>query len=323
MKISKYIYLLLCLVLLLGVYGCNTGKTQTSASNPGQNQGNPDGGTGSKGKNQDSPATISLKNNSIELFVGETKKAEVSVSPEDTEVQWKSIAPDMADVSMDGMITGKSEGETKVEAVIKSDSSKKAVCTVVVKKKSTSMKGIVFDKAKAEDSQSIHGINGAGELTMNLSPSPDKPGEYKGNFHMVRTFDYGGGHVYEEMTISGKMEATYDTPDISMIVGNASKIREESGTLTNKDGGSSTMIVEPLIAVDDKTLEARGYISCSSNMVDDRVVTCDGSSKVFKSNSTQQMSIPFILSIQGSKAKLYIYPHHLSSLIFEGTAVTD
>jgi len=92
----------------------------------------------SKGKNPDPSATISFKNNSIELFMGETKKA---------------------------------------------------VCTVVVKKKSTSMKGIIFDKVKATESQSIHGINGAGELTMNLSPSPDKPGEYKGNFHIVRTFD--------------------------------------------------------------------------------------------------------------------------------------
>jgi hypothetical protein len=158
---------------------------------------------------------------------------------------------------------------------------------------------------------------------MNLSPSPGKPGEYSGKFHMVRLFDYGEGYPYEGTIISGKMEATYDVPSISMTVGKASEIRDGSGTLANKDGGSSTAITEPLIQIDDNTLEARGYISSSLAIVDDRVLTVDGEQHIFKNNTSQQMSIPYILSIQGSKAKLYIYPHKLSLIIFEGTAATD
>ena len=71
-------------------------------------------------------------------YVGGTRKLHVSMRPKNTtlhSVKWSSADKSIAIVESDGTVRGIAEGETKITAVAKDGSNKKAVCVIKVTEK--------------------------------------------------------------------------------------------------------------------------------------------------------------------------------------------
>ena len=71
-------------------------------------------------------------------YVGGTRKLHVSMKPKNTtlhSVKWSSADTSIAIVESDGTVRGIAEGETKIKAVAKDGSNKKAVCVIKVTEK--------------------------------------------------------------------------------------------------------------------------------------------------------------------------------------------
>ena len=111
---------------------------------------------------------VKLNKNALELAVNETGQLTATVEPAnaDQEVLWSSSNPSVASVSSSGVVTAHAAGEATITATSKTDSSKKASCTVTVKAAEVPVESVEVQPDTLELD-----VNASATLTFSVVPS--------------------------------------------------------------------------------------------------------------------------------------------------------
>ena len=134
-------------------------------------------------------ASVSLSQETAEMFIGETVQLKATVLPDDAKdksVTWASSKQSVATVSGDGLVTALAEGTTTVTA---SAGGKSATCTVTVSKKNIPVSSVTLDRYSLALVEGEYTV-----LVATVSPSDatDKDVEWSSSRPAVASVDGNG-----------------------------------------------------------------------------------------------------------------------------------